>query len=183
RRVVTASGDKTARLWDAESGRARGESLRHEDIVWHAAFSPDGQRAVTASRDGTARLWDTGSGHALGVVMLQDPVSVAAFHPSADRLLVAGGGPALFGENRSILNQQSKPSTAGAAGEAHIFQLPSYSVSGWSEALAYFSLGLGASLWLWSATLGLLGLAGSAWGTRLLRARLRRLSALEGYET
>jgi WD40 repeat protein len=29
----------------------------HEDIVWHAAFSPDGERVVTASWDNTARLW------------------------------------------------------------------------------------------------------------------------------
>ena len=32
--------------------------MTHEDAVWSAQFSPDGQRVVTASRDKTARLWD-----------------------------------------------------------------------------------------------------------------------------
>ena len=57
-RVVTASEDKTARLWDAESGKSLGEAMKHQGIVWSAQFSPDGTRVVTASYDRTARLWD-----------------------------------------------------------------------------------------------------------------------------
>jgi dipeptidyl aminopeptidase/acylaminoacyl peptidase len=57
-RVVTASEDKTARLWDAASGNAIGEPMKHESGVWSAQFSRDGQRVVTASFDKTARLWD-----------------------------------------------------------------------------------------------------------------------------
>ena len=48
-RVVTASEDKTARLWDAASGKPIGEPMKHEDAVSSAQFSPDGQRVVTAS--------------------------------------------------------------------------------------------------------------------------------------
>ena len=59
RRIVTASEDKTARLWDADTGKPIGEPLEgHEDVVSSAAFSPDGKRIVTASMDKTARLWD-----------------------------------------------------------------------------------------------------------------------------
>ena len=54
-RVVTASEDRTARLWDAATGKAIGEPMKHEDAVYSAQFSPDGQRVVTASDDGTAR--------------------------------------------------------------------------------------------------------------------------------
>ncbi|MFL6551740.1 MAG: WD40 repeat domain-containing protein [Chthoniobacterales bacterium] len=57
-RVVTASRDKTARLWDATSGKPIGEPMKHEGGVFSAQFSPDGQRVVTASKDKTARLWD-----------------------------------------------------------------------------------------------------------------------------
>ena len=57
-RVVTASGDNTARLWDAASGKPIGEPMKHEEAVNSAQFSPDGQRVVTASQDNTARLWD-----------------------------------------------------------------------------------------------------------------------------
>ena len=57
-RVVTASEDNTARLWDAASGKPIGEPMKHEGAVISAQFSPDGQRVVTASEDKTARLWD-----------------------------------------------------------------------------------------------------------------------------
>jgi hypothetical protein len=59
-RVLTASADRTARLWDAASGAPMGEPMRHGGRVNTAAFSPDGRRVLTASADGTARLWDVG---------------------------------------------------------------------------------------------------------------------------
>jgi WD domain, G-beta repeat len=59
---VTASLDRTARVWDAASGRPLGEPLRHDGEVASASFSSDGRRVVTASADGTARVWDTASG-------------------------------------------------------------------------------------------------------------------------
>ena len=51
RRIVTASLDKTARVWEAESGKPMGEPMRHEGEVYTANFSSDGRRVVTASRD------------------------------------------------------------------------------------------------------------------------------------
>jgi WD40 repeat protein len=32
--------------------------MRHDSVVFHAAFSRDGRRIVTASQDETARVWD-----------------------------------------------------------------------------------------------------------------------------
>ena len=53
-RIVTASGDRAARIWDAASGK---EIAVLGGRVNFAAFSPDGSRIVTAG-DGSARIWD-----------------------------------------------------------------------------------------------------------------------------
>ena len=58
KKVVTASGDKTARIWDADTGKQIARLTGHEDPVVSASFSPDGKKVVTASRDKTARIWD-----------------------------------------------------------------------------------------------------------------------------
>jgi WD40 repeat protein len=57
-RVVTASADRTARGWDARTGKPLTEPLAHQGKVTAAAFSADGTRVVTASDDRTARVWD-----------------------------------------------------------------------------------------------------------------------------
>jgi WD40 repeat protein len=61
-RVVTASADGTARVWDAGSGKPLSPPLSHDGAVLSVAFSPDGTGIVTASADGTARVWDAASG-------------------------------------------------------------------------------------------------------------------------
>jgi WD40 repeat protein len=58
KRVVTASFDNTARIWDAESGKEIAVLKGHTSFVSSAAFSGDGKRVVTASGDNTARIWD-----------------------------------------------------------------------------------------------------------------------------
>ncbi len=50
------------RLWRPETGEQVGKTMQHEDYVWHATFSYDGQRIASASNDRTARLWDVTTG-------------------------------------------------------------------------------------------------------------------------
>jgi WD40 repeat protein len=57
RRVLTASEDDTARLWEADSGKLLATFQGHTGRVYSAVFSPDGRRVLTASGDNTARLW------------------------------------------------------------------------------------------------------------------------------
>src|SRR5437773_9393160 len=68
-RIVTASWDKTARLWDVASGTPIGQPMKHKSDVNSAQFSRDGQRIVTASSDKMARLWDAASGKPVGEPM------------------------------------------------------------------------------------------------------------------
>src|SRR5262249_12396515 len=59
KRVVTASEDGTARIWDTVSGRQTTLLKGHTDAVPTAAFSRNGRLLVTASFDNTARVWHT----------------------------------------------------------------------------------------------------------------------------
>ena len=65
--VLTGSSDKTARLWDAATGRPLGLPMTHQDRVSAVAFSPDGKTVLTGSWDKTARLWDAATGQPLGL--------------------------------------------------------------------------------------------------------------------
>ncbi|MEI6778677.1 MAG: hypothetical protein WCK70_17390, partial [Chloroflexales bacterium] len=87
-RILTASTDHTARLWDAQ-GQILATLKGHTGFVTSAIFSPDGQRILTASDDNTVRLWDatgmplaTLSGHTRGV-------RSAVFSPNGQRILTA----------------------------------------------------------------------------------------------
>ena len=89
-RIVTASYDKTARIWDAATGKTLTVLRGHQDWVMSAAFSPDGKRIVTASRDRTVRIWDAASGQQLTVLSgHQDVVVSGAFSPDGTRIVTA----------------------------------------------------------------------------------------------
>src|SRR5271166_2034289 len=87
-RILTASLDKTAKLWDASSGKLIA-SFNHQDEVKDAAFSPDGTRILTASVDKTAKLWDAASAKLIASFEHQDEVNTAAFSPDGARILTA----------------------------------------------------------------------------------------------
>ena len=56
RRVLTASQDNTARLWETDSGELLA-TFQVYTIMMSAVFSPDGRRVLTVSWDNTVRLW------------------------------------------------------------------------------------------------------------------------------
>ena len=65
KRVVTASEDFTAMIWDARTGRPLTSPMRHLNQVLSARFSANGKWVVTASLDKTARVWDAETGDPL----------------------------------------------------------------------------------------------------------------------
>ena len=87
-RILTASADNTAKLWDTASGKLIA-SLAHQDGVSRAAFSPDGARILTASRDRTAKLWDGATGKLIASFVHQDRVNNAVFSPDGAQILTA----------------------------------------------------------------------------------------------
>src|SRR5215471_16962394 len=87
-RILTASADKTAKLWDATSGKLIA-SLDHLRSVLHASFSPDGARILTASMDNTAKLWDVASGKLIASFQHQNWIWHGAFSADGTRILTA----------------------------------------------------------------------------------------------
>jgi WD40 repeat protein len=71
RRLLTASRNGIARIWDANTGRPMTEPLNHEGAIYAARFSPDGSRFVTAGgpsdnqKPGYAQVWNTATGRPL----------------------------------------------------------------------------------------------------------------------
>lgn len=91
-RVVTASGDQTARIWGTTTGAPLRPLLQHQGAVLSAAFSPDGARVVTASEDHTARIWNASTGVPLTLPLQhQDSVLSAAFSPDGSLVVTASG--------------------------------------------------------------------------------------------
>ena len=89
-RIVTASADKTARIWDARTGAELAVLSGHAGFVYSAAYSPDGTRIVTASDDKTARIWDARTGAELAVLSGHAGfVDSAAYSPDGTRIVTA----------------------------------------------------------------------------------------------
>ena len=86
--VITGSDDRTARLWDAATGRPVGPPLTHRGTVCAVAFSPDGKTVITGSQDNTARLWDAATGQPLGPTLThQGTVFAVAFSPDGKTVI------------------------------------------------------------------------------------------------
>ena len=91
KRVVTASADNTARVWDLSVSPPMPTKLTgHTGGVVNASFSADGKWVATASKDNTARVWDL-SGAAPPIVLSGHTAEVytASFSADGERVVTA----------------------------------------------------------------------------------------------
>jgi WD40 repeat protein/DNA-binding SARP family transcriptional activator len=90
-RLVTASWDGTAKVWDIATGEVV-STLRHDTAPNEVAVSPDGARIATTAEDGTVRLWDRDTGRQVLTLYGHGDVAFSvAFSP--DGRLLATSSP------------------------------------------------------------------------------------------
>jgi WD40 repeat protein len=96
RRAISASWDRTLKVWDLDYGQPLITLDGHTDMILGAAVTPDGRRAISASWDRTLGVWDLESGrmvlrldghtgHVNGVAVAPD--GMRAVSASDDRTL------------------------------------------------------------------------------------------------
>lgn len=92
--ALSASWDKTLRLWDLNSGETTRRFVGHTGDVLSVSFSPDNRQIVSGSRDRTIKLWNTlgdckfsiqEDGHT-------DWVSCVRFSPNPENPVIVSGG-------------------------------------------------------------------------------------------
>ena len=89
RLIVTASDDKTLRLWD-NNGRHLRTLKGHTAPVRSVLFSPDGLRILSTSNDNTLRLWNVADGSCLLTLKGHTNwVNAAQFSPDG-RYIISG---------------------------------------------------------------------------------------------
>jgi hypothetical protein len=84
-RQVLSCANKTAWVWDADTGKLTA-SLLHSDKIIKSAFSPDGSCIVTTCNDGPVRLWDPHSGTVIVTLASGEKVRAAAFSPDSTQI-------------------------------------------------------------------------------------------------
>jgi WD40 repeat protein len=84
-RILSASEDKTARIWNAQRGRVLG-TLHHKDVVVGGRWDHNGSRVLTWSRDGTIQIWDAASGQPCQRIVFDAHMSGATWNGDESHL-------------------------------------------------------------------------------------------------
>ncbi|EPY25941.1 guanine nucleotide-binding protein subunit beta-2-like 1 protein [Strigomonas culicis] len=90
--AITASWDRSLRLWSLRTGQCQGKFLKHTKDVLAVAFSPEDRQIVSGGRDNVLRVWNVKGEcvHTLEQGAHSDWVSSLCFSPSNSTLVVSG---------------------------------------------------------------------------------------------
>jgi len=104
KKVISTDANKTAHIWDAESGKEL-HILQHEEMPHAVAFSPDGTKFATMSLyNRFVRIWDIESGKELQALEGHKPEEKgktgytlsAHFLPEGDKIITVDGSNKTF---------------------------------------------------------------------------------------
>jgi len=86
--IVSGSGDKTIKVWNAATGAELMTLRGHNGGVGPVSFSPDGKRIVSGSEDNTLKVWDSVTGAELMTLRgHSDDVYGVAFRPDGKHIV------------------------------------------------------------------------------------------------
>ncbi|KAF9355630.1 hypothetical protein BGX34_010335 [Mortierella sp. NVP85] len=89
--IVSASFDRTVRLWDFETGTCLNSLTAHTSTVNSAVFSPRGDYIASCSSDNTIRVWNVESGECRHILEgHEESVLSVAFSPTGVHVASAG---------------------------------------------------------------------------------------------
>jgi WD40 repeat protein/serine/threonine protein kinase len=90
RQPIRLASGKTVQVKTPSTGAFVQSPLAHEQVIAHAAFSPDGERVLTAGEDADVLIWDSHTGRQLTPAMgHQARVVYAVFSPDGSRVATA----------------------------------------------------------------------------------------------
>jgi hypothetical protein len=88
--AVSASDDRTLKVWDLKSGQEIRTLQGHDDLVNAVAITPDGKLAVSASDDSMLKVWDLNSGREIRTLQGHDgSVNAVAITPDGRQAVSA----------------------------------------------------------------------------------------------
>jgi WD40 repeat protein/tRNA A-37 threonylcarbamoyl transferase component Bud32 len=146
KQIVTSSSEKTAHVWNAETGARLHALAGHATAITDARFSPDGKYIVTSSYDGSAWLWNASDarvvarwhGH-------QDSIHKVAFDAKSERVVTVGAdGKAI------VWRVAPQEKTVKLAGSKAPLAMASFSPDGGSVVTAAYD----GKVRLWDARTG-----------------------------
>jgi WD40 repeat protein len=65
--IFTINGDKSAKIWDAATGRLKTD-ISNSERIYRANFTPDGNALLTVEQEGAMKLWDVETGQLRGQI-------------------------------------------------------------------------------------------------------------------
>jgi WD40 repeat protein/tRNA A-37 threonylcarbamoyl transferase component Bud32 len=153
RRLVSASSDRTIRIWDATTltGNEGLEALtcKHDDEVWSVAFSPDGGTLASSSWDKTVRLWDARTGARLLALAHPGVVDRVVFSPDGRHLASVSQSP-----DRTAIVKVWDAATGGEVGPPIREKSMPFSVAFDPEGRFLLKEGPGHTVKVWDARTG-----------------------------
>jgi WD40 repeat protein/DNA-binding SARP family transcriptional activator/tRNA A-37 threonylcarbamoyl transferase component Bud32 len=115
-RIATSSADKTAKMWDAATGKLL-FTLMTNETVWDAVFSPDGKRLATSGFTEVI-LWDAATGQKQFTLSGKSPGAATGFDIGVGRIRFSPDGTRL-----AVANMDGVPKVWDLSTRTEVFSL------------------------------------------------------------